>query len=136
MADITQTPANVLAVTGAPTKDGILGEAGGAGDVVYKDATDSNKLKLADNSTEAKAAAVGVLLNGGASGQPVRYQTGGNINPGGTVVVGEVYNVSPNAGKFAPDADILSTKYRTTLGVGTTASNIKFGINVSGIVLP
>ena len=136
MADIVQTPANVAAASGAPTKDGIAGATIVAGDVLYIDATDSNKLKLAIDTSEAAAAAVGVALNGAANGQPIRYQTGGNINPGGTVAVGEVYNVSRNAGKFAPDADVLSTVYRTTLGVGTTTSNVKLGIVVSGVVLP
>lgn len=136
MADITQTAANVVAVTGAPTKDGIAGVTIVAGGVLYKDSSDGNKLKLAINSTEAAAAAVGVALNGGASGQPIRYQTGGGINPGGTVIVGEVYNVSPQAGKFAPDADVLTADFRTVLGIGTTSSNIKLGIVVGGIAVP
>lgn len=135
MADITQTAANVAAVSGAPTKDVVWGETIVAGDVVYEDATDGNKYKKAINSAEAAAAAKGVALNGGASGQPGRIQTGGGINPGGTVVVGEVYNVSPQAGKFAPDADVLTADFRTVLGIGTTTSNIKIGINVSAIAV-
>ena len=136
MADITQTAANVLAATGAPTKDVVWGETIIAGDVVYEDANDGNKYKKAINSAEASAAAKGIALNSGSSGQPGRIQTGGNINPGGTVVVGEIYNVSPQAGKIAPDADVLSADYRTILGIGTTSSNIKLGINVSAIALP
>ena len=136
MADIAQTAANVVAVSGAPTKDGTAGVTIDAGDVLYKDATDGNKLKLAINSTEAPAATVGVALNGGARGQPIRYQTGGGIDPGGTVVVGEVYCVSPQAGKFAPDADVIVGDFRTILGVGTTSSNIKLGIVVGAVAVP
>ena len=136
MADITQTPANVAAATGSPTKDGIAGVTIVAGDVLYKDSTDNGDLKKAVDSAEASAEAVGVALNGGADKQPIRYQTGGNINPGGTVVVGEIYNVSSNAGKFAPDADVAQSKYRTILGVGVTSSLIKLQISISGIVIP
>lgn len=135
MADITQTPANVAAASGAPTKDGIAGATIVAGDVLYVDATDGNKLKRAVDSALASAAAVGVALNGGANGQPIRYQTGGGINPGGTVAVGETYFVSRNAGKIAPDIDVLTGVFRTALGIGTTTSNIKFGINVGGIAV-
>ena len=136
MADISQTAASVVAASATPFQDGVAGVTIVAGDVIYKDSTDANKLKLAVNSAEASAEAVGVALNGGANGQPIRYQTGGGINPGGTVVVGEVYCVSPQAGKFAPDADVLTADYRTILGIGTTTSNIAFAINVSGIQVP
>lgn len=136
MADITQTPANVVAGGNAVTKDGIAGETIVAGDVLYIDSSDSNSLKKAINATEAPAVAVGAALNGGADGQPIRYQKSGNLNPGGTVVVGEVYCVSPNAGKFAPDADVAIADFRTVLGLGTTSSNIKLQIQVSGVVVP
>ena len=136
MADITQTPANVVAGSNAVTKDGTAGVTIVAGDVLYKDSTDSDDLKLSINATEAPAAAVGVALNGGADGQPIRYQTSGDHNPGGTVVVGEVYFVSPTAGKFAPDGDVAIADYRTSLGIGTTSSNIKLRIQVGGVVVP
>lgn len=135
MADIVQTPANVLAAVNTPTRDGIAGATIVAGDALYKDSTDGNKLKLAIDTPVASAAAVGVALNGGASGQPIRYQTGGDHNPGGTVAIGETYFVSSNAGKFAPDADVLAGKFRTTLGIGTTASNIKLAISVGGVAV-
>ena len=136
MADITQTAANVIPGANAVTKDGTIGETLVAGDIIYIDATDSDRLKKAINSALASAAAAGVMLNGGAAGQPGRYQTSGDHNPGGTVVVAEVYNVSPNAGKFAPDADVAVADFRTTIGIGTTSSNIKLQIQVSGVVVP
>lgn len=139
MADITQTAASVAAGTGADIDrtTGVAGVTIVAGDVLYKDATDSNKLKKAINTGTASANAVGVALNGGAAGQPIAYHKKGDINPGGTVVVGEVYNVSPNAGKFAPDADILTATYRKVLGVGTSASNIRFQLqDADPILLP
>lgn len=135
MADIPQTPANVAAAANTPFRDGTAGATIVAGDVLYKDATDSDKLKPAVNSALASAAAVGVARNGGANGQPIRYQTGGDNNPGGTVVIGETYYVSPQGGKFAPYADVLSSDFRTTLGIGTTTSNIKLAISVGGIAL-
>lgn len=136
MADITQTAANVAAASGTPFQDGIAGVTIVAGDVLYKDSTASNVLKLAINSAEASAEAVGVALNGGATGQPIRYQTGGNINPGGTVVVAEIYNVSPQAGRFAPDADLLQNDWRTGLGIGVSTSLVALAISISGVQVP
>ena len=136
MADITQTAASVAAASAAPFQEGTAGATIVAGDVLYKDSSSSEQLKLAINSAEASAEAVGVALNGGATGQPIRYQTGGNINPGGTVTIGESYFVSPQAGKFAPDADVASGRWVTGLGVGVSSSLVALRISISGVQVP
>lgn len=130
MADITQTAANVVKGSGASVSIGTAGATIVAGDCLYLDT--NNALQKALNDTAAHAAMVGIALDGGASGQPIQYLTSGDINPGGTVVVGETYVVSANAGKLAPVADI-STKFLTHIGYGTSASNISVAIRVSGI---
>ena len=135
MADITQTPANVDAGTGAGYANGTAGETIVAGDMLYIKAADG-KLWKAINSAAASAVAVGIALDGGAAGQPITYQTRGGIDVGGTVVVGEIYCVSANAGKLAIEADVTTAKYVTIIGVGTASDNIKMGILVSGVPVP
>lgn len=128
MADITVTAANVIGY--GPTSKRNAGETITAGDLVIV-ASDGG-LEVASDDSAANAAVVGVALNGGAAGQPVVYQTSGNVNPGGTVAVGKVYVASTDGG-FAPVDDIAGTEYITVVGVGITASLIKLGINQSGV---
>lgn len=137
MANITITAANVAPATGYGFKDGTAGATITAGQTVYQDAADSNHFKLADaDATAATATVVGIALNGASDGQPVRVQTTGNINPGGTVVVGKVYVQSGDAGGIAPIDDLATGDRTTVLGIGTTVSNIKLSINNSGALVP
>lgn len=135
MADITQTAANVLINTAYPyvKREGTAGATIVAGDVLYQDASDGNSLKPASHGTAAAARAVGIALVGASDGQVCVYLESGHINPGGTAVVGEVYCVSTNAGKFAPNSDIGIGDFVTVIGVGITASDILINIIVSGI---
>ena len=135
MADLTVTAASVAKVDGITTEY-TAGATITAGQVVYLDSTDSDKAKLADADAVASAAAVGIALNGASSGQPVVVQKSGNINPGGTPTNGAVYCVSTTAGGIAPAADLLTADFKTSLGVSTTATNIKLGILVSGVAEP
>jgi hypothetical protein len=59
-------------------------------------------------------------------------QRSGDINPGGTVAVGEIYALS-NSGKIAPEGDLVATDWVTLLGVGVTASKIHMTTYASGI---
>ena len=136
MADITITAANVALVSGGGSLTGTSGVNITAGQSVYKDSTDSNKIKLADADASASAVSVGIALHGSLTGQPITYQNTGSITIGGTVVVGEVYFVSPTAGGIAPDADIITGKYRSLLGIGTSATVIKLNLDASGVQVP
>lgn len=133
MADIVITAANVTPGTDCIRDRGIAGATITAGQPVYKDATDSNKLKLADADVEATAAGVGIALHGAAAGQPLDYAIKGTVNIGATVVVGQVYVVSTTAGGIAPIADLLSGDFVCILGVGATASTLKMGLNATGV---
>ena len=135
MADISVTAANVARVDGV-TQDVTAGATITAGQLVYKDTSDSNEHKPIDADVEASAVIAGVALNGAADGQPVRILTTGNLNPGGTAVVGEVYCASTNSGGIAAYGDLATGDYVSVLGIATTASNIKIAINNSGIVKP
>lgn len=132
MADLSVTAADVVAVSGSTvTEDGTAGATITAGQVVYKDTTDSNKLKLADASAEATAAVCGVAMHGATSGQPLKYAVAGSLTFS-TMTVGETYQVSATAGAIAPVADI-STNYVSFVGYASTATNLVLMLRASGI---
>jgi hypothetical protein len=137
MADVTITAANVLASTSATTRTGIAGATITAGQVLYKDASDSNKLKLADANGVAAARVVeGIALHGASSAQPMKYVvTDSQFIPGFTVVVGTTYILaSDNPGAIAPAADAASGDYVTDLGIGTTITQLNLNITAAGAV--
>ena len=136
MADLSITAANVEAASTAVEYQGTAGATITAGGSVYEDSTDSNKLKLADADALATAAAKGIALHGASDGQPLRIITEGDLNPGATVAIGEIYCVSDTAGGIKPVGDLVSTEYVTPLGIGTTTANIKVQIQVSGVAKP
>jgi len=136
MANLTQTPGSVLLVSGS-VEHGTSGASITAGMPVYKDASDSNKIKIADaNDTAAKAAAVGIALNGASAGQPVAYQTAGVINLGATLTVGTIYCVSDTAGSIMPHGDLSAGEYVSVLGTAITAANLQLKISNSGVQVP
>lgn len=121
MADVTITPANVVKGSGAITGEGIFGATVTAGQWVYADTADANKLKLADANAAAPANSVkGVALNGGAAGQPCEYQRGGPLTIGGTVVKGKPYFLSATPGGICPWEDLVSGCKVIELGIATT----------------
>lgn len=131
MADLSITAASVATLSGKSTRT--VGTAGGtitAGMPVYINA--SNAVVAAANTSALLAEAVGIALNGASSGQPVSYQTRGNINLGATIAIGKVYVLSA-AGLISPVDDVVATDFVTVLGVGITASNFKIGIVVAGV---
>ncbi len=131
MVDIVITPANVSRVDGAIQRKN-AGVAITAGDSIYIDSTDLVQLCVNDN-TAVEAKCQGIALNDGAVGQPITYQVGGNLDVGGTLVIGEVYVVGAGAGAIAPVADIAATEFATILGVADATDNLKMGINPSGV---
>lgn len=134
MADLVQTDTSVVKGANALEETRYdFGETCLAGDQVYLH-TDSKWYKaLNDTAAHAGQGGWGAALNGGAINQAARVQTGGRINPGATVAVGQIYCVSPNAGKWAPYADVASTKFVTISGIGVTTSLIEIIGEVTGI---
>lgn len=131
MADITITAANVV-TTSSSKKTGTAGASITAGQALYEDTADSNKLKLAVSSSSAAAACAGIALHAAASGQPITYQTSGDITIGGTVAVGECYFVSGSAGGLQPRADLGTNEYTTLVGVGKSTSVVTINIVQTG----
>ncbi len=135
MAVISVTAANVLAGANARTKWATAGVQITAGEAVY---LDGSKVKLGDADEEAMAVCVGISLNGAEDGQPIKLITWGNLNPGGTVIVGSRYFCdAATPGGIGAHSDIAaypaSGDYVTYLGVGMTISNLAVQIQVSGV---
>lgn len=129
MAAISITPASVLPGSGAVIEHRYLGGTVTAGMAVRKQ-TDGTVI-AAINDTAANAAAYGIALTGGASGQPVAVQTDGDITIGGTVAV-KPYCLG-TAGGIIPADDLAGGgEYCTLLGVGISATVIRLAIRVTG----
>lgn len=137
MADISVTAANVRPYSGATTKQVTAGGTVTAGDLVYKDLTDSNEYKRCANTALASTVVAGIALTNAGDGEPLIIQTAGYVNPGGTVVVGASYVVATNAGKIAPIGDNTSaTDYVGAFGWGITSSKILIAITITGVQTP
>lgn len=141
MADVLVTAANVARISGSGVgidtqiDQGYLGTTVTAGQVVYKDS--NGVYQLADaNLSAAAAAATGIALNGGASGQPVAVAYAGTLTPGFTATVGTIYVLSGTAGGIAPAADLVTGWRTTIIGVGLTSSTISLVFHRSGVAVP
>lgn len=130
MAALSITAASVLMSANGKSADGIAGAAITAGQVLYKDAADSNKLKLADADGAAALRNVcGIALNSAAAGQPVEYCIKDPaLVIGATITIGYVAILSSTAGGIAPVADGVNPSEMIILGVGvsTTAMACNF----------
>lgn len=123
--DLAITPAAVVKGTGAVVRNGTAGVAITAGQTVYEDASDGNKVKLADADLSAAAATLkGVALHAAAAGQPIAYQDGGNLTLNAVLTAGKVYVLSATAGGIAPVAD-LAAGWRTSLvGIALSTTSL------------
>ena len=136
MADVEITAASVVKGSDAVTGEGILGVAATAGQAVYKDASDADKLRLADANAATPANAVkGILLNGGGIGQTAEYQTSGRLTIGGTLVKGKPYFLSATAGGICPWEDLESGCKVIELGIATTTGEIDVRLFDPGVTL-
>lgn len=137
MSDITITATSVKKTATTVTEEGIAGETITAGQAVYKDQADNNKLKLADaNLSLAASRAIGVALHAATLDQPLEYAVSGDVTYGSGLTAGVVYVVSATAGAVAPSADLdtNSTWYATILGVASSTSNLKLAIKAGNAI--
>ena len=129
MADLTIS-GTVTPSSSALTETMTAGAAISAGEVVYKDSSDSDKAKLAQaDGTEAEATVYGIAANSAASGQPVEVvRKDSALAIGATVAVGDFYVVSATAGGIAPNADLVTDDYFSVIGwtVSTSAIAVNF----------
>lgn len=127
-ADISVTAGSVIPDAGYTYEDGVAGATITRGQVVYKDASDSNKYKLASTASAAASNIRGIALQDVATGQALRIMTGGTITIGGTTASGTIYVASDNAGGIAVSSDNGSGDYVCVVGVGISTTKIKMGI--------
>lgn len=125
MTDLSVTAANVLASSSAVVERGTAGATITAGQTLYIDTSDSNKLKLADsdNASATVRNCAGIALNGASAGQEVKYVIEDpSFTPGGTLVVGTMYVLSDTAGGIMPAADLEIGDYPTLLFIANTTA--------------
>jgi len=138
--DVSITAANVVASSSASKVLGTAGATVAAGQLVYRDSSDSNKFKLvdADSGTAAARVVYGVALNSASNGQPINVCTADTTLEIGThsVAVGTVLIASDTAGGLMPVADVDTGDYVTAVAVVKSATAIVFGILASGAAAP
>jgi hypothetical protein len=110
-----------------------------AGQLLYQDSSDSDKVKLLDvDSTGSAASATlyGVAMAGASADDPIAVLIAGTFNCGGTVAAGAWYFGHPSAGSFTTTFSDLQTGDRSTLlGYATTTSLIKLVTTTTGITV-
>ena len=131
MVDLVITGSDVDRVSGSQ-RTAEAGVAISAGDSVYVDSAGLVQ-QCEHDQTAVEAACLGIALNDAAVGQPVTYQISGVIDLGSVLAAGEVYVVGAGAGAIAPVADIGTGDFATVIGVAVSATNLKIGINASGV---
>lgn len=133
MSDLSLTAANVVPGTGAQLGYGTAGVAITAGQMLYEDAADANKLKLADaNGASALRTPIGMAVCNAAIGQRVTYQKGGEAAMGSVLTQGTIYVLSDTAGGIKPSADLASGHYVCIVGVAKSASVMTMHLWASG----
>ncbi len=136
MADYSITAANFQTSAYAEKDSGIAGATITAGQPVYKDASDSNKLKLADaNLSLASSKVVGLACHGAAAGQPLVFvKKDSRLVPGFTLTAGDIAILSASAGAIAPVADLASGMYPVVLGVANSTTEMNFNPAAGAVV--
>lgn len=138
MPDLVITPANVLASGNAKLRRGVAGATITAGQTLYEDPTDNNRLKLADADGSATTANVaGVALHGAAAGQPITFtDEDDDFTPSATMTPGGIYVLSGTAGGIAPVADLASGDFTSVLMVAKSATRAILRTINSGVQVP
>ena len=136
MADVSITAANVIAGSNAQQASGISGVAITAGQsLAYDSSTVSVKLSDVNSASAWQRTPIGIALNTAAAGQPIVYQTGGDITIGGTLVAGTAYYASGTPGGVRPQADNITGDYPALLGIATSTTVLRIGINAPGVII-
>lgn len=134
MTDLVITATAVLPGSNANVKRGSAGEAIAAGKAVYKSST-TNLVMLADsNSATAEArTADGIALNGGATGQPIEYQTSGDLTMNAVLTANVAYFMSDTPGGICPIADVGSGEYLQLLGIAKSTTVLMVLLATTGV---
>jgi hypothetical protein len=136
MPNLTITAANVAAQAGAVLADTTAGATITAGQVIYQDATDNDRAKLADNDGTPNPAAripVGIALHGASAGQPLKVLRSGQIVIGATLTAGRDYYLSATAGSIYERADLGAGNRIVSIGFAISATVLQVNIFDTGV---
>ena len=148
MADLTQTAASVVTVSGGFTTDFNGGATIVAGSPVYLDASSLWQKSQSDSAAHlgvvgGAGARTGILMSDTINGRRAIVQETGVVNVGATLAVGTLYCISAaNPGKIAPITDLATTNQVFVLGIAKTAANLDMAYKASysngytGIAVP
>jgi len=137
MAAISVTAASVLKSSTGQVSVGTAGATITAGQSLYVDTNDSNKLKLADaNGTAPANTFAGIALNAASAGQPVSYCTNdtAGFTIGATVVAGDTIWLSQTPGGITKTIGDLSGGLAIVVGVMLTTTTMNLTPVVGGSV--
>ncbi len=127
MADLSVT-ATAVALTSGDTGAANAAATITAGQVVYLNASSLAALAQADG-TALESTIAGIALNGGSTGQLITYaKTGAVINPGATLIMGDIYCASVTAGAVGRIEELASTNYISVVGYPLSTSSLKIHI--------
>lgn len=139
MADIVITAANVLASSSATRVIGTAGATITAGQSLYVDTADSNKLKLADSDGTSPANVfAGISLHASLANQPIIYVTADpSFTFGGTVLAGDTVWLADTAGGVTKTfSDLEAGDTIVCLGVALTTTTMNLNPTVGGVIAP
>lgn len=137
MSDIVITAANVLKSSAGSAPVGVAGATITAGQALYIDTADSNKLKLADaDGTSPVNSFAGIALHGALAGQPISYLTSDtSFTFGGTVNAGDTIWLSDTPGGITKTfSDLESGDKVIVLGVALTTTTMILSPVVGGTI--
>jgi hypothetical protein len=135
LADLSITAASVkLKSNVKPPIIVQVGESVAQGQPGYSKTTDAGKYWRADADTSGEAAAAGVFMTAAATnGYAMFAPPGCVIDLGATLVVGQIYVVSVNAGGSAPYSDLASGDFVTIVGIASAADSIELVMKATGV---
>jgi len=134
MADLTITPANVVAGSNATRDIGTAGETIVAGKAVFLNAA-TNKWMLSDNNGTGTRQVKGIALNGASLNQPLSVLKDGDVTIGATLVAGQDYWLSATAGGICPRADLATGMDTILIGIAKSTTVLAVDIQDSGVTL-
>jgi hypothetical protein len=136
VSDLSLTAANVIAQTGAVTRQVTAGATITAGQMVYREAsTGKYKLADADSATQEVQETGGMALCGASDGQPLVILTEGDVALGSVLTAGSRYYLSSTAGAIEPEADLSTGEEINLIGLAKSATVLSVKITRPGVTV-
>lgn len=138
MVALTITAAEVQANSAANRRTGVALHAIVAGQAVALDATQNNRVVLADANDANRWKVVGIAENSAAAGQQVSYLTPGSrfTVTTGSFTQGTPYFLGATPGTIVPFADLVTGDKVVYVGVGISTTEFEHDTHASGVAVP